>query len=182
VYSGNCAKEATYINKLNTYKLNILFTDTIFKELDVNLRKFSRNVSVINKGKDSETKFKKLYAFDIDFNKPQSKNPYISENLKIDKEHGLIVRKTLIEVLNSKKLEMNKFVKFDTEILFAKLTDLAFLEFFKEGLDYYDFRNVFQATTFFNKALIFKPNDFLTKYLLAQMNYENKRDKVSNKK
>jgi hypothetical protein len=179
VYSGDSLKQATYINKLNTYKLNILFTEKIFKELDLNLRKFSRNVSVIKRGKDNDEKFLKLYAFDIDFNKPQSKNPYISDNLKIEKEHSLIVRKTFIELMNTGKFEMEKFVKFDTEILFAKLTDLAFLEFFKEGLDYFDYKNVFQATTFFNKALIFKPHDFLTKFLVAQMNSEKfKKEKT----
>ena len=175
VYTGNSLKECILLNKLNNFKLQILFTNEVFTELHRNLRKFSRDITlVIKNSKNIENNLKtlvtkKVFSYDLDFNKPHGKNPYLSE-LKIDSEHGLVIRKSLIEQVNLGLFDIEKVISYDSEISYARVTDTAFLEFFNEGMDYYQLANFYQASTFLNKALIFKSNDILTKYLLNEIN------------
>ncbi len=175
VYTGNSIKECILLNKLNNFKLQILFTNEVFTELHRNLRKFSRDITlVIKNSKNIENNLKtlvtkKVFSYDLDFNKPHGKNPYLSE-LKIDSEHGLVIRKSLIEQVNLGLFDIEKVISYDSEISYARVTDTAFLEFFNEGMDYYQLANFYQASTFLNKALIFKSNDILTKYLLNEIN------------
>jgi hypothetical protein len=182
VYTSNCLKECIKLNKMNRFKLHLIFTDEIFQELHLNFKKFSRDITVvfkptspgslnttsINNSRSYSLFTRKVLSYDLDFNKHQGKNPYLSQ-LSIDAEHALIVRKTLIEQFNLGIFDMDKVIRYDLEILYAKLTDSAFLEFFKEGMDYYVLGNYYQAQNFLSKALIFKNNDILTRFILSEM-------------
>jgi hypothetical protein len=186
VYTGNSLKECITLNKMNRFKLHLIFTEEIFRELHVNFKKFSRDLTVVFKANTANslnttlnnsrnyTLFtRKVMSYDLDFNKPVGKNPYLSQ-LSIDAEHALIVRKTLIEQFNLGIFDIDKVIRYDLEILYAKLTDSAFLEFFKEGMDYYVLGNYYQAQNFLSKALIFKNNDILTRFILSEMEKKKK--------
>jgi hypothetical protein len=187
VYTGNTLKECISLNKRNRFKLHIIFTDEIYRELHINFKKFSRDISVVFKSNTPNSLnntintnnhscpvyTKKVFSYDLDFNKPHGRNPYLSQ-LNIDSEHALIVRKTLIEQFNLGVFDLDKVIRYDLEILYSKLSDSAFLEFFKEGIDYYVLGNNYQAQNFFSRALIFKNNDILTRFILSEMEKKKK--------
>ena len=135
----------------------------MYRKLNPIFKDVGRNISYMFDNKE------KIFCHDIKYT---NENPYRKSYLMFNMDNSIVLRKELIDKINSDKFDIELMVRNDVELLFSRVNNIKiFCKNYNKGIELLKIGNLEEAQNMFNNAIKIM-DDEITHHLINLCNNE----------